>query len=227
LQLAQSDLDRGALDPSRLIKIRDTVIEFAADLPDQADREPVGEGSTDDAEAAAAVEGIPANRDYPDVPSLAKTDLAPEWRGDHPVLCIGGRSQLDEAAAVLFAQLCSAHGLTARVEGPEVLSTANIVRLETADVALICLCYLGTRNPAHMRYAVRRLRRKLPHAKIMVGCWTDDGGSAGQLREATNVDFFASSLREATLMCVASASGNTVPGLAGKDLVDKPLLVSA
>jgi predicted PurR-regulated permease PerM len=227
LQLAQSDLDRGALDPSRLIKIRDTVIEFAADLPDQADREPVGEGSTDDAEAAAAVEGIPANRDYPDVPSLAKTDLAPEWRGDHPVLCIGGRSQLDEAAAVLFAQLCSAHGLTARVEGPEVLSTANIFRLETADVALICLCYLGTRNPAHMRYAVRRLRRKLPHAKIMVGCWTDDGGSAGQLREATNVDFFASSLREATLMCVASASGNTVPGLAGKDLVDKPLLVSA
>ena len=232
LQLAQSDLDRGALDPSRLIKIRDTVIEFAADLPDQADREPVGEGSTDDAEAAAAVEGIPANRDYPDVPSLAKTDLAPEWRGDHPVLCIGGRSQLDEAAAVLFAQLCSAHGLTARVEGPEVLSTANIFRLETADVALICLCYLGTRNPAHMRYAVRRLRRKVPHAKIMVGCWTDDNGPAGQLREATNVDFFALSLREATRMCVASASGNTVPDmadkdLADKDLADKPLLVRA
>lgn len=226
LQLAQSDLDRGALDPSRLIKIRDTVIEFAADLPDQADREPVGEGSTDDAEAAAAVEGIPANRDYPDVPSLAKTDLAPEWRGDHPVLCIGGRSQLDEAAAVLFAQLCSAHGLTARVEGPEVLSTANIFRLETADVALICLCYLGTRNPAHMRYAVRRLRRTVPRAKIMVGCWTDDGGPAGQLREATNVDFFASSLREATRMCVASANGNTVPDLPDKDLVDKPLLVS-
>jgi predicted PurR-regulated permease PerM len=226
LQLAQSDLDRGALDPSRLIKIRDTVIEFAADLPDQADREPVGEGSTDDAEAAAAVEGIPPNRDYPDVPSLAKTDLAPEWRGDHPVLCIGGRSQLDEAAAVLFAQLCSAHGLTARVEGPEVLSTANIFRLETADVALICLCYLGTRNPAHMRYAVRRLRRKVPHAKIMVGCWTDDNGPPGQLREATNVDFFASSLREATRMCVSSANGSTVPGLPDKDLVDKPLLVS-
>ena len=56
LQLAQSDLDRDALDQARLTKICDTVFEFVNDLSDQPDHEPTGEQSTLDTEAAAAVE---------------------------------------------------------------------------------------------------------------------------------------------------------------------------
>jgi predicted PurR-regulated permease PerM len=205
LQLAQADLDRGALDAVRLDRIRDTVVEFADDLADQEDREPVDERLTADAEAAAAVEEVPANRTYPDIPVLNKSDLAPEWGGERPVLCIAGRTQLDEAAAIMFAQLCNVHGLAARVEGPEALSTANIFRLETSGVALVCLSYLGVTNPAHMRYAVRRLRRKLPLARIMVGCWVEDTAAAEQFQETAKADFVAPSLREATRICVALA----------------------
>jgi predicted PurR-regulated permease PerM len=205
LQLAQADLDRGALDPTRLDRIRDTVVEFADDLADQDDREPVDERRTEDAEAAAAVEEVPANDSYPDIPVLAKSDLAPEWTGTQPVLCIAGRTQLDEAAAIMFAQLCNVHGLTVRVEGPEALSTANIFRLETTGVALVCLSYLGVTNPAHMRYAVRRLRRKLPLARIMVGCWVEDAAAVEHFQEAAKADFVASSLREATRICIALA----------------------
>jgi predicted PurR-regulated permease PerM len=214
LQLAQSDLDRDALDQGRLDRIRDTVIEFANDLSDQADREPAGEQSTADAESVAAVEGVPRGAVHTDLPALQKSDLSAPWQGDTPVLCIAGRTQLDEAAAIMFAQLCNAHGLSARVEAAEALTTTNIFRLETSGVALVCLSYLDASHTAHMRYAVRRLRRKLPQARIMVGCWGggDDGARLETLREGTKADLFASTLREATRICIEQA------GLPGQPL---------
>jgi predicted PurR-regulated permease PerM len=215
LQLAQADLDRGTLDQVRMAKIRDTVVEFADDLSDQIDEEPTGE-PTADAEAAAAVEQIPAHPSYPDIPVLQKADLAAEWSGENAVLCIAGRTVLDEAAAIMFAQLCKAHGLSARVEGPDTLSTANIFRLQTTGVALVCLCYVAATNPAHMRYAVRRLRRKLPQARIMVACWAD--AATAEIEANAKADFFASTLREATQICVASA----VPAPDGKAIAVAP-----
>jgi predicted PurR-regulated permease PerM len=224
LQLAQSDLDRDALDQTRLIRIRDTVIEFANDLSDQTDHEPAGDQSTADAEAVAAVEGVPAGPIYADLPVLEKTELSPEWRGDTAVLCIAGRTPLDEAAAVMFAQLCNVHGLAARVEAAEVLSTTNIFRLETAGVALVCLSYLDTTHAAHMRYAVRRLRRKLPQARIMIGCWSG-AGSAVQLealREGAKADLFAPTLREATRMCIEESRPHHQPFDAGHEVNQSP-----
>jgi predicted PurR-regulated permease PerM len=215
LQLAQADLDRGTLDQVRMAKIRDTVVEFADDLSDQIDEEPTGE-PTADAEAAAAVEQIPAHPSYPDIPVLQKADLAAEWSGENALLCIAGRTVLDEAAAIMFAQLCKAHGLSARVEGPDTLSTANIFRLQTTGVALVCLCYVAATNPAHMRYAVRRLRRKLPQARIMVACWAD--AATAEIEANAKADFFASTLREATQICVASA----VPAPDGKAIAVAP-----
>jgi predicted PurR-regulated permease PerM len=206
LQLAQSDLDRGTLDQSRLIKIRDTVVEFADDLSDHADQEPDGRKLTEDVEAVAAVENVAATPIYQDIPVLQKSDLAAEWQGKHPVLCIAGRTPLDEAAAIMFGQLCNAHGLATRIEGADAFSTANIFRLETTGVMIVCLSYLDSANPAHMRYAVRRLRRKLPKAKIMLGCWIDDDvGRKESLQEATKADLIAFTLRDATRACVDTA----------------------
>lgn len=216
LQLAQSDLDRDALDHARLTKIRDTVLEFVADLSDQADHEPTGGQKTDDAEAVAAVEGTAADPVYDDLPVLQKTDLLPEWQGERPVLCIAGRTPLDEAAAIMFAQLCSVHGLPARVEGPGALSTANIFRLETEGVALVCLCYLDNANTTHIRYAVRRIRRKLPRALIMVGCWSvlDDASRFDALREGTKADLFSATFRDATRLCIEAAKSANDPAAA-------------
>jgi hypothetical protein len=101
LQLAQADLDRDALDESRLIRIRDTVLEFANDLSDQDDHEPTGEQSTADAEAATAVEAAAAEPVYADLPVFERTELPAEWQGESPILCIAGRTALDEAAGTL------------------------------------------------------------------------------------------------------------------------------
>jgi hypothetical protein len=218
LQLAQSDLDRDALDQSRLIRIRDTVLEFANDLADQADVEPSGERSTEDAEAAAAVEAAAAKPDHSDLPVLALSELTANWRGEHPVLCIAGRTPLDEAAGAMLAQLCEAHGLRARVEGPGSLSTSNIFRLETDGVAMVCLSYLNA-NTAQIRYAVRRIRRKIPKARVLVGIWDDSVGAAvsAALRDSSGADMFAYTLRDATRLCIESAQPNLVAQAGGSD----------
>jgi hypothetical protein len=109
----------------------------------------------------------------------------------------------------MVAQLCTVHGMAARVEGAAALTTSNIFRLDTTDVALVCLSYLDATNAAHIRYSVRRVRRKLPRATIMVGCWSlADDERLDALREATKADLLCSSFREATQLSVEAAKPN-------------------
>jgi predicted PurR-regulated permease PerM len=207
LQLAQADAERGALDHERLTKIREAVREFANDLSDQDDRPPPKVSSTTDAEATSAVESVAEDAPFENLPILRKEDLPHDWQGEHPVLCVAGRSLIDEAAAIMLGQLSTAHGLSARVEGAEALSTTNVFRLETTGVAIICLVYMDAASPAHMRYSVRRLRRKIPKATIILGCWLKelDPAALEQLREGAKADLAAASLGEAIKLCIDAA----------------------
>jgi hypothetical protein len=204
LQLAQADAERGALDHERLTKIRDAVSEFANNISDQDDRPLPKVNSTTDAEATSAVETVAEDAPYENLPILNKKDLPPEWQGEHPVLCVAGRSLIDEAAAIMLGQLSTSHGIAARVEAAEVLSTANVFRLETTGVAIVCLIYMDASGPAHMRYSVRRLRRKLPEAIIVLGCWMKDmdPGALEKLRDSAKADLAAASLGEALKLCI-------------------------
>jgi predicted PurR-regulated permease PerM len=213
LQLAQADAERGALDQERLAKIRDAVSEFAGDLSDQDDRPAAQGNSTADAEASSAVESVAENAASEHLPVLSKETLPPEWQGEHPVLCVAGRSLVDEAAAIMLAQLSTAHGLGARVEAAEALSTTNVFRLDTTGVAIVCLVYLNASGSAHMRYAVRRLRRKLPSATIILGCWVKDIDPAALelLRESAKADLVASSLGDAVKLCIEATGVKDKP----------------
>jgi predicted PurR-regulated permease PerM len=213
LRLAQADAERDALNHERLIKIRDAVSEFTNNLSDREDRPPPKTNSTTDAEATSAVESVAIDAPYENLPVLNKEDLPLEWQGEHPVLCVAGRTLIDEAAAIMLGQLSTAHGLAARVEGPEALSTTNVFRLETAGVAIVCLVYLDTASPGHMRYAVRRLRRKLQKATIILGCWmTDlDATALEQLRDGAKADLAAASLGQALKLCI-EATGVEILG---------------
>jgi len=211
LQLAQADAERGALNPERLTKIRDAVAEFANDLSDQDDRPPPKVRATTDPEAASAVESVAENAPYEHLPVLSKMALLPEWQGDHPVLCVAGRSLIDESAAIMLSQLCTAHGLAARVGEAGALSPSNVFRLETTGVAIVCLVYLDASGPAHMRYSVRRLRRKLPDATIILGCWMKETDAAAleQLRDGAKADLVAASLGEALKLCIEVAGADS------------------
>jgi predicted PurR-regulated permease PerM len=220
LQLAQMDAERGALNQERLTKIRDAVNEFANDLSELDDRPAPKVRATTDAEASSAVDAVSKDAAYEDLPVLNKDELPAEWRGQHPVLCVAGRSLIDEAAAIMLGQLSTAHGLAARVEPAEALSTTNLFRLDAGGVAIVCLIYLDANGPAHMRYAIRRLRRKLPKATFILGCWMQNNEPAvlEQMRDAAKADLVAASLGEAVKLCIEATGLKKSPSIETEDL---------
>jgi hypothetical protein len=163
LKLAEADSKRGLLNDERMNRIRDAVAEIVDDL-----------NAHEDDSALIEDGGIEPEVESP----LARLDKAEggralavppaRWRDGHPVLCIPGMGLLDEAAAILVAQLVERRGIGARAEQPEVLSLSRILSLETKNVALICLCYVGSATSAQVGYAIRRIRRKAPNAFILL-----------------------------------------------------------
>jgi len=205
LQLAQADANRGVLSDERLVRIRDAVSELVDNLEDGGERPPPKPDVVSNPEASSAAESVASDHSAEeDIPVLLPENLPPEWQGDAPVLCIAARSLIDEAAAIMLSQLAAAHGLKARTEGPEALSTANVLRLQTEGISIICLIYMDASTPAHMRYSVRRLRRKFPKGIIMLACCAKeiDDGMLESLRENAHADVAASSLAEATRRCM-------------------------
>jgi len=208
LQLAANDVVRGTLPTAKVEEIKEAVKELVRGL-----------GGYDDAPQAVAEErktgaGPPADREaVPDRPPPAgdasdKDRLAPAWRGEAPVLCVAGRGPLDEAASMMLAQLLGKHGLGARVLPHHAVSRARIATLDTAGVAMLCISYLDiSGNPAHLRYLLRRLRERLPHARLLVGLWPaqDPILKDRDLRHVVGADDYVSSLHEAVEACLAAA----------------------
>jgi hypothetical protein len=145
---------------------------------------------------------------HPPPGKLAPHALPAAWRGDAPVLCIAGRGPLDEAAASMLSQLLHKNGLKTRVLPHEAASRFGIGSLQHEGVAMVCLVYLELGGaPSHLRYMLRRLRQRLPAARLLVGLWpieqailTDD-----RLRTAVGADAYTSSLRETVEACLDAA----------------------
>ena len=154
LKLAAADAERGLLDPERMLLIRDAVADIVDDLSDHIDSpEPAAEART-----KAARES----------PLETARDLAGPGRAGKPVPCIPGLGLIDEALAMIIAQLLERKGLDARAEEAGAWSKSRVASLDVKDVALICLCYMETPSPAQMHFAVRRLRRKAPSSIILI-----------------------------------------------------------
>ena len=175
LLMAQVDVRRGALDEQRQARIRETIGELVEDL--QTDE---ATGTHAEGEAAKAAEEQPA-----------KTSI----------ICIGGRTPLDEAAAALLAHLLQAEAdIATRVEPASAMTPSGLVRLDAANADVICLSYLdGDVGPAQVRYGVRRLRRRFPRVKIVTCFWTADENPARmeQLCAAAKPDKCATRFHEA------------------------------
>jgi predicted PurR-regulated permease PerM len=221
LQLAEHDFERGGLDEDNLKRISTTVKEMMDDLADFEPRRwfrklELTEKKEDAEEAQTGLASLSTmdEADEEPLPILKPADLAPGWEEEGSVLCIGGRTSLDEAAAAMLAGLLNKHGLNARVATSETVSAGNIISLKAAKAKLVCLSFLGIRSSsAQVRYLVRRLRRILPSGSIiLLGCWADDpaGAPVKALKETAEADAYATSFHEAAEVAVGVARS---PGL--------------
>jgi predicted PurR-regulated permease PerM len=210
LQLAERDFERGALDEENLKRINTTVKEIMDDLADFEPRRWFRKAEPAKMKEDAGLASLSTMDEADDepLPILEPADLAPGWEEEGSVLCIGGLTSLDEAAAAILAGLLTKHGLKARLAEGVTVSGGNIVSLEAAKAKLVCLSFLGIgSSSAKVRYLVRRLRRILPAGSILVGCWTDDaaGAPVKALKETAEADAYATSLHEAAEIAVDAA----------------------
>jgi hypothetical protein len=190
LRLAQADAERGLLDDERMRRIRDTVAEIVDDLTTHTDKRESDiktEGQTEENVPLAPLEKAEGTNE---------DKLLPEkWRTGKPFLCIPGPSLLDEAVATMVAHLVERQGIGARAEQAEALSMSRIFSWETQDVALICLCYVEYASPSQIRYAIRRVRRRVPNIPILVALFGNTEKFKGD-EKSDGAEFVQQSLGE-------------------------------
>jgi predicted PurR-regulated permease PerM len=192
LYLAQLDVNRGGLDHERRVQIKQAIYEVIDDLSDHDDVEP---------EAAKAT-GAAAN----DQPAAATPQIPAAWR-ENAVLCVAGRGSIDEASAAMLAQLLNKHGIGARVVPSPAASAANIFQLDVKGVQLAVLCFMEMGGLSNARFLVRRLRRRVRDARIVLGFWTmtDDEAKQREAVAATGADDLVTSLRQALELIARTA----------------------
>ncbi len=220
LLMAQDDVRRGALSEERQLRIRDTMRDLADELADR-DAGPILPENDSGAAPAfdAPVEDGAARHDLEaDLPQHVV--LAPGWAESGAVLCVAGRTPLDEAAAHLLADLLKQRGFGARVEPATSLADAGSGR-EGWTPRLVILSFLDADlSVAQARFAVRRLRRRVPDASLAAAFWMaeDDAGRVTGLCHNVRADICISSLREAIRLCLdrgaarAGSASDDVPG---------------
>ena len=140
---AQIDSDNGALSPERRLMFQEGVRAMLEDL-------------SDDQIADATPEHSPR-------PAIEE---APR------IICVAGRNELDEAAASLLVHLLRSQRSVKVAEAlpPEALRLDSY-HSALDDATAICLSLISTSSPARARYLVRRLYRRAPRARVLVGLW--------------------------------------------------------
>jgi hypothetical protein len=179
LMLAQTDVNRGVLDPLRQSRIRDAIKGLIVNLADREDHGALG------------------------------ADLPQSWREAKlaPVLCVAGRGPLDEAAALLLVDMLGKYGIAARVVSSDETSATNIRELSCEGVQLTCVSYLEPGTFKNARYQVRRLRKRMPGVPVMALFWGLAGDNTRYLDgiEATECDVVTTGLKETVQHILAFA----------------------
>jgi hypothetical protein len=120
----------------------------------------------------------------------------------------------------MLIQLLEKHGLGSCVETNAAVSSSNIVRLNGAGVAVVCLSYLDLgSSPAHLRHSIKRIGRQIAGAMLVVGLWGHADDENPQQPQTTAAgDYYVSSLREALSLCIDAVSGGLAKPPATRDV---------
>ena len=189
LALAQADRARDALAFERLEAVHDQVEALLAALPARL-------------------------QDH-----AGETAVAPEaWRQPGAVLCIPGRGQLDDLAAIMAAQVMVQAGFGAHSESNLALdaSAAAQEAMAPAPVRLCCLSVLEQGSSvAAIQYFIRRIQKQMPGAAVVIGLWHADGDSTllAELRSEGREEHLVLSIGE-LLAYVTAISAQKEPALA-------------
>jgi len=183
LLLGEQDRQRGVLTGEKQSQFAAAALSLVDDLEDVADGEEDGNANGDD-----------GNGDAQDDEDTLADDL-PDGEG-RSLLCIGGRGEIDDAAAVMLAQVMEIQGATVARVAHTALGLIQLRRLDLDKVDTIVLIYLNSSSSAQARHAVRRLKRL--KRKLRVGIFMPAASAKTNVAaEDLNADFVAMTIVDA------------------------------
>jgi predicted PurR-regulated permease PerM len=165
---------------------------------------------------ASMVENLLEDQDATAAPEHA-AGSKPE--GSSGVVCVAGRNELDEAAALLLVNVLRLE-IHIDIGAP---FSADALSADTAylplfkDASVVCLSLISTSSPARARFLVRRIRRRAPRAHILVGFWGSATRevAAEEMARATVAQAVAFSLRDAVATIDSLLTMERTPAIAG------------
>lgn len=186
LSMFEQDRARGVLTDERRALVAAAALTLVDNLSEHEDLN--GEQGTDQ----SAEQQLPSERPLP-----IAIEPGSDWQ-DRPILCAGGRGNLDDVAAAILAQVLERCGVGSRVVSYEALATTTYANLDMSGVRAVFLSYLNPDSIAHARYAIRRLRRRTG-VPIAVGLWSmvPEDPRVPDLVAAIRSDMAATSLDDA------------------------------
>jgi hypothetical protein len=207
IRLAETDARKGVLEENRAIRIKETVAEVIEDLSSHEDITSENVVPADEVSNLSQLTNAETDSD------LHATDALPANWKEERVLCIPGIGHLDEAVALVVAQVLRQRGFGVRAEQAEAMSVSRIFTLDLKDISAICVCYIEGASAAQIGYAVRRLRKKAPQAFILISLLGKRalGEEADKLRQASNADAIETSLEGVRACLVSQATRAKAP----------------
>ena len=203
LALAQGDLARDDAAFERLDAIHGQIGALMVRVRVEAKREA--------ARKAAAADGAGG-------PEQPRQLPPPDWRGHDAIVCVPGRGQLDDLAALMTVHALRDAGFGAYGEANLVLNARDAMPPRLAGAKLCCLSILEDGSTAaSIRYFIRRVQKQMPGATVVIGLWHADRDSAllSTLRASGGEEHVVLSIGELIAFC--QTLGARQPALAAAE----------
>jgi predicted PurR-regulated permease PerM len=113
------------------------------------------------------------------------------------VLLLPARSEVDEIAALMLAQLMEARGVRTKVMSASALASEQLQEVAREKIRLVCIATVRPEGHLHARYLCKRLREQFPDMKIVTAILAGGEGREIKQRELLpSADEVATTLAE-------------------------------
>jgi predicted PurR-regulated permease PerM len=116
------------------------------------------------------------------ISDLAKPDAVTDAT-NAPVLCIPASHEGDELAALMLAQVLAENGVTATVFSSQLLTGESVEQAAALAPSIVCISTLPPVSTIAARALCKRLRARLPSARIVVGLWQPEDAEFAARRD--------------------------------------------
>lgn len=182
LLLGEVDRQRGVMSDAQIERFSGSVRSLVDNLSEIADEEESEEEAPKEEKAG---EHLKAEGDDLDLPDGTGRTL----------LCIGGRGEIDDAAAAMLAQLLEIQGADADSIAHSTTDLRMIRDSDTIDT--VVFTFLNGNSKTHARNLVRRLKRMRPGLRVGLFVPLANGQDHPRMTlEDTNADFVTLTLAE-------------------------------